>query len=206
MNRKTDTQARQPVAEPQTAAADDSWLHRWSQRKLRAEHSVESDREVVTGRPAATQVSGEAGDSAPKDVTDEVGEAEEPELPPIESLDEHSDYRGFMSEKVSEDLRLQALRKLFSLPQFNVRDGLNDYDEDFASFKPMGDIVPHDMARSLERAVKKAAGPAGQDEPAKTAGVQTDQQVPDVEQLEQSGGEDGAREVLDSSDDALPRG
>lgn len=206
MNRKADTQAGQPVAEPQTATADESWLHRWSQRKRRAEQSVEPDDEVVADQPAATQVPCEAGGSAPKDEADEVAEADEPELPPIESLDEHSDYRGFMSEKVSEDLRLRALRKLFSLPQFNVRDGLNDYDEDFASFKPLGDIVPHDMARSLERAVKKAAGPAGQDEPAKTAGVQTDQQAPDVAQVAQSGEQDGAREVLDGSDDALPEG
>jgi len=82
-----------------------------------------------------------------------------PQLPSIESLDEHSDYRAFMSEKVSEELRLQALRKLFRLPQFNVCDGLNDYDEDFASCKPLGSIVTHDMARGLDRVLEKAGAP-----------------------------------------------
>lgn len=82
-----------------------------------------------------------------------------PQLPSIESLDEHSDYRAFMSDKVSEELRLQALRKLFRLPQFNVCDGLNDYDEDFASCKPLGSIVTHDMARALDRVLEKAGAP-----------------------------------------------
>jgi len=82
-----------------------------------------------------------------------------PQLPSIDSLDEHSDYRAFMSDKVSEELRLQALRKLFRLPQFNVCDGLDDYDEDFASCKPLGSIVTHDMARGLDRVLEKAGTP-----------------------------------------------
>jgi len=34
-----------------------------------------------------------------------------------------------------------ALRKLFHLPAFNVRDGLDDYDEDFRTFQALGNIV-----------------------------------------------------------------
>jgi len=54
---------------------------------------------------------------------------------------------------------LQALRKLFRLPQFNVCDGLDDYDENFASCKPLGSIVTHDMARGLDRVLEKAGAP-----------------------------------------------
>jgi hypothetical protein len=203
MKRKTDLQADEPVAQPPAAIAEDGWLQRWSQRKSRSGAALEPDNAVVTGQPDAAPVTGEAGGDAAKD---EAGEADEPALPPIESLDEHSDYRGFLSEKVSEDLRLQALRKLFSLPQFNVRDGLNDYDEDFASFKPLGDLVPHDMARSFERALKKAAGPDNRGEAAKSETTEPDRPVPDVVQAAHSRGEDSVPVGLDDSSDAQSKG
>ncbi|HMB78225.1 MAG TPA: DUF3306 domain-containing protein [Kiloniellaceae bacterium] len=53
-------------------------------------------------------------------------------LPPIESLDYDSDYRGFFAEGVSDALRRQALRQLWrSNPVLANVDGLNDYDGDF---------------------------------------------------------------------------
>jgi hypothetical protein len=70
--------------------------------------------------------------------TDESLELTEPppltdkDMPPIESLSEESDFTQFFSSGVSEELRNLALRSLFKLPQFNIRDGLNDYDEDFS--------------------------------------------------------------------------
>ncbi len=76
-------------------------------------------------------------------------------MPPVESLDEHSDYRGFLSPKVSEDLRRLALRKLFHLPMFNIRDGLDDYDEDFRTFEPLGNIVTADMRHRVEMEQRK---------------------------------------------------
>jgi hypothetical protein len=120
---------------------------------------------------------------------------EDPPLPPIESLGEHSDYRGFMSDKVSDELRLQALRKLFRLPQFNITDGLKDYDEDFANCKPLGDTITHDMARSLERALKQAADPVKQ---ADTASVASG----DAAQPEPAGQTDTS--VADGADAAQP--
>ena len=75
---------------------------------------------------------------------------------PLESLDEESDYTGFLSPGVSEDLRRMALRRLFHLPQFDIRDGLNDYDEDFRIFEPLGKIVTADMKYHAER---QAAAP-----------------------------------------------
>ena len=52
-------------------------------------------------------------------------------MPPIESLDEDSDYAQFLSPQVSTGLRRRALRKLFGLPRFQGSDRLNDYDEDY---------------------------------------------------------------------------
>ena len=72
------------------------------------------------------------------------------DMPPLESLGEDSDYRGFLSPKVSESLRKAALRKLFGSSGFNIRDGLDDYDEDFTQFAKLGDIITADMRHQME--------------------------------------------------------
>ena len=76
-------------------------------------------------------------------------------VPPLDSLDENSDLKGFMSPNIGEDLRRSALRKFFHLPKFNRRDGLDDYDEDFKSFQNLGDILTSDMRYHLERLAKQ---------------------------------------------------
>ena len=56
------------------------------------------------------------------------------DMPDLETLDESSDYSGFMSAGVSESLRKMALRKLFQGKTYSFRDGLDDYDGDYTSF------------------------------------------------------------------------
>ncbi|MGS2742195.1 DUF3306 domain-containing protein [Halomonas sp. LS-001] len=59
-------------------------------------------------------------------------------LPDPDTLEEGSDFSAFMSPGVSGALRRKALRRLWSTGDYNVRDGLNDYDQDFkAQLKPM---------------------------------------------------------------------
>ena len=77
------------------------------------------------------------------------------DMPDIESLDENSDFSGFMSTGVSDELRNLALRKLFKAPVFNIRDGLDEYDEDYTYFEKLGDIVTCDMKHQIEMQEKK---------------------------------------------------
>ncbi len=79
-----------------------------------------------------------------------------PELPPLESLGEDSDYSAFMGEGVPQDLRQKALK--FHSPKFNVRDGLDDYDWDFTNPEPLGDIVTAEMRYRIERELERLAG------------------------------------------------
>ncbi|MFV2005251.1 MAG: DUF3306 domain-containing protein, partial [Gammaproteobacteria bacterium] len=72
------------------------------------------------------------------------------DMPPIESLTADSDYTGFMSPEVSDDLRRLALRKLFHGAEFNICDGLDDYDGDYSSFAKLGSIVTSDMKHQIE--------------------------------------------------------
>ncbi len=92
------------------------------------------------------------------------------DMPPIESLDENADYSPFLSPRVSSDLRRLALRKLFHSPKFNLRDGLNDYDEDYTCFAGLGDTVAAELRQAVASAVKPGAesAPSLADDPAVT--------------------------------------
>lgn len=82
------------------------------------------------------------------------------DMPEVPSLTAKSDLSMFFNRGVSAALRKKALRHVFSLPVYNERDGLNDYDDDFTNFEPLGDTITSDMkwhkARK-ERAAKEAA-------------------------------------------------
>jgi hypothetical protein len=130
---------------PGEPAADsqEDFLARWSRRKL------DRDDPEVPGNAAAAVTPSVTADGGPeRELTDA-------DMPPIETLDADSDYAGFLSPGVSDDLRQQALRKLFSQPDFNITDGLNDYDEDFTQFAGLGSIVTHEMKRLLQRELEK---------------------------------------------------
>lgn len=67
------------------------------------------------------------------------------DMPDIESLTASSDISGFLGKGVSAALRKAALRHVFRQPKYNVRDGLDDYDDDYTFFEPLGDTVTSDM-------------------------------------------------------------
>lgn len=149
-----------------------SRLARWSRRKQDAREqpdqnqasslSVETDDEQP---PDATLNENPAGDAntvaTQNSQLPEVEEPEEPllcdaDMPAIESLDSKSDLSCFFNRGVSEKLRQAALRHLLRLPAFNITDGLNDYDEDYTTFEPLGDIVTSDMRFHEKRRIKLA--------------------------------------------------
>jgi hypothetical protein len=133
---------------PEKALENESFLSRWSRLK---QTSVASPREDALALEQRTQ------ETAP--LTDA-------DMPPLESLDEHSDYRGFLSPKVSETLKQQALLKLFRSACFNVCDGLDDYDEDFTRFEKLGDVITADLRHRMERQAKQVSEKAGEERPA----------------------------------------
>lgn len=147
----------------------EGFLSRWSRRKHEA-----SDASEEVHEPAM------AIEPEPPPLTDA-------DMPPIDSLDEGSDYSGFFSPGVSEELRQLALRKLFRSAAFNLRDGLDDYDDDFTTFAKLGDIVTREMR--VRQAIDAAR------EKAKAALAEAGESAPPATQ---SSGQDGA---LASQDD-----
>ncbi len=136
-------------AEDKPVGDSKDFLDRWSRRKL-ADH-----RDKSLDTPPATL----PADSAQQETSTGVDTASAQQLtdvdmPPLDSLDGDSDFSLFMSPGVSEQLRTQALRKLFHLPAFNVTDGLNDYDEDYTRFAGLGNVVTQEMKRMLKRGLE----------------------------------------------------
>ncbi|HKK04333.1 MAG TPA: DUF3306 domain-containing protein [Gammaproteobacteria bacterium] len=164
--------------EAEAGTGDESFLDRWSRRKQRARRGEAQLPESLAGRTDQDSPAAPTGDRSVAPDTDS-------EPPPLESLDAESDYSAFFSPKVSEELRRIALRKLFGSGKFNLRDGLDDYDDDYRTFEALGDWVTSDMRSQLEREARNAKDQTARE----TAGDESDR-VSAV-----SGQGDEAREV-----------
>ena len=146
-------------------------LRRWARRKREvAREEKAADEARQRGGPrdtsgAAGRIRESASDAPEPDTVEERVLTDE-DMPPLESLDENSDYSGFLSSGVSEALRRRALRKLFSSAVFNIPDGLDDYDDDFTSFAALGDIVTSDMKHQAEMEAERAKRTQARAEPA----------------------------------------
>jgi len=119
--------------------ANESFFSRWSRRK----NSPEQEPEATETLTEDLQEQVETEEEQQPELTDA-------DMPDIDSLNEESDYSQFMSPGVSDALRQMALRKMFQLPEFNIRDGLNDYDEDFSNFKVLSEAAASEIRNWLD--------------------------------------------------------
>ncbi|WP_273149413.1 DUF3306 domain-containing protein [Methylophaga thiooxydans] len=111
------------------------FLLRWSQRKRQQDAGSDSDS-VQPHEPSVESNEHSAADS---------------EMPP----QTERPLPIWQQEDVDAETKKAALRKLFRKPEFNIRDGLNEYDDDFTQFASLGNIVTHEMKRMLKLAEEK---------------------------------------------------
>lgn len=140
-------------------ADPDAFLARWSRLKRKAKAEAR-DAEARSGaaRPQHAEPA-----PAPTLPTDAAPPPEAPKpaqaLPPIDSLGRDSDYTPFMRADVPDELRNQALRKLWqSDPVFANLDGLVEYGEDFGAAFALGGAVA-----TVYRVLEGMPGPAAKD-------------------------------------------
>ena len=128
--------------------AEPDFVSRWSRRKHKVKQASQEsgDRQAINGDAASEP--DKAGNS--QVLTDA-------DMPEIDSLTFDSVFSDFMSTGVSEKLRKRALRKLFHNEVFNIRDGLDEYDDDFTQFEKLGDIVTSDMRHQMEMEAQRRA-------------------------------------------------
>lgn len=114
------------------------FLQRWSQRKAQTQ--------TLDAEPETPELPAQDVDRVPESESLSVERVlTDDDMPPLSSLDESADFGGFLSPGVSDSLKKAALKKLFSLPSCGALDGLNDYDDDYTCFEPLGDIVTAEM-------------------------------------------------------------
>ena len=138
--------------------SEDSFLARWSRRKHEAEHGRPAEEAEATEAPVDTDAQAPAADNGDVDDPEASGSAQqtaaadaEADLPHPDTLDRDSDFSVYLTKRVSSAFRRAAMRRLFSAPEFNVRDGLDDYDEDYTQFQSLGNTVTAHMRHHTER-------------------------------------------------------
>jgi hypothetical protein len=168
---------------------NESVLSRWSRRKLENQQPpTDTDRSMPQAVPEETA---EAPAAALEDQAESQPLLTDDDMPALESLTEDSDYSGFMSAGVSDKLRNLALRKLFMAPVFNIRDGLDEYDEDYTYFEKLGDIVTCDMKHEIEMEEQRLREAMDEE-------VEQAEAIEEVEDIDEAAGDDA--EIIEEAE------
>jgi hypothetical protein len=159
---------------------EEPFLARWARLKRESHQPSPGSGDALEEAPAQP-VRTEAAPAEEDAVTSsEAGEEDvaAPELPPLESLTEESDFAPFLKAGVDPQLRREALRKMWRNPKYNIIDELDPYRADYKSFIALGDIITSDMkyhaARLLREQLEKAAqaGEVEETAPEESAGAE----------------------------------
>ncbi len=66
---------------------------------------------------------------------------------------DHTEVKQAVSDELADQLKQAAFKRIFNQPRFAVRDGLNEYDEDYRFFVPRGHLITAEMRESLLRSL-----------------------------------------------------
>lgn len=201
MSEKDQTTSRSTTAGD--SGSQEPFLRRWARLKADAEKEQAGPGAApAAGTPEAGVPAGDCAVEGPPEDAAEPGadtapgtEASPPgeeELPPLEALDENSDYSAFMSSRVSASMRKQALRKLFRSAKFNYICELDDYIDDYTSFPALGDMITADMKHAAARLLEKQLQAAEEEGAEAVAAVAAD---------DSAEGAAGDERVADAGDD-----
>jgi len=130
----------------------ESFASRWSRRKQEVAHKADSAVEEIA---VETEIIIDEETLAEQRL-EKLNALTDEDMPDIETLDEESDFSGFMSTGVSETLRKMALQKLFQGKNYNIRDGLDEYDGDYTNFEKLdSSVITCDMKHLIEVETEK---------------------------------------------------
>ncbi|MDN3630746.1 DUF3306 domain-containing protein [Vibrio lentus] len=111
-----------------------NFFSRWSQRKL--DGTTDEPLEVEQTLEAAAPQSLES-DALETNEEVDAADVQDPEPEATEDLS----VAQLLVSEASESVKKAALRKLFLSEEFNVRDGLDDYDDDYSNLKTLSEGV-----------------------------------------------------------------
>ncbi|WP_404471912.1 DUF3306 domain-containing protein [Vreelandella venusta] len=163
-----------------------SRLERWSRKKrgeIEDEQPLESEASAPPKAPySATAAEEGSGASSEQPISQSPDAEEAPApgsvdhtLPDPDTLPPGSDFSAFMAAGVSAALRRRALKRLWATGNYNVRDGLDDYDADYRQqLKPMASELAGKLRRWADKAEKSIASDENAGEEAHTHARQVD--------------------------------
>lgn len=183
-----------------------SRLERWSRIKRNAAREEDSPPPLASKAPVeeasieltSTEAVSTTSETEQAQVATDAGHGKvptpsEPEpgsldhtLPDPETLEVGSDFSAFMAPGVSGPLRRQALKRLWATGNYNVRDGLDDYDADYNKLlKPMTSELASKLRRwthKVEEAVDKSLDDAESEPPIETESLTPNAESDNIEQ------------------------
>ncbi|HAS27137.1 MAG TPA: DUF3306 domain-containing protein [Vibrio sp.] len=135
-----------------------NFFSRWSQRKLDESTDEPLEVEQTLEAPALTSSDSSSSEISPADLSSEM-EAAAPQSLESDALETNEEVHAsdvqdpapeatedlsvaqLLVSEASESVKKAALRKLFLSEEFNVRDGLDDYDDDYSNLKSLSEGV-----------------------------------------------------------------
>jgi len=124
---------------------------------------LHSRAHAADGQPAQRAA---APAAVPFDATAETDAPPLPTRDDLAALTHDSDFSPFMQQAVEPDVKLAALKKLFSDPHYNVMDGLDVYIDDYSSPEKLPDSTLRQMVSARVLALVQDDPPAGGPAPA----------------------------------------
>ncbi|WP_399424803.1 DUF3306 domain-containing protein [Vibrio campbellii] len=123
-----------------------SFFSRWSKRKLEETTTEPTDAKVVgsveSTEPETAQAHEELSTEAQTLATEASAIETESQETSSETTDpEEMSVAQLLVSEASESVKKAALRKMFLSEEFNVRDGLDDYDDDYSNLKSLSEGV-----------------------------------------------------------------
>ncbi|MCG9609312.1 DUF3306 domain-containing protein [Vibrio harveyi] len=123
-----------------------SFFSRWSKRKLEETTTEPADAKVVESvestEPETAQAHEELSTEAQALATEASATETESQQASNETTDpEEMSVAQLLVSEASESVKKAALRKMFLSEEFNVRDGLDDYDDDYSNIKSLSEGV-----------------------------------------------------------------
>lgn len=134
----------------------EGFVSRWSRRKQQVmqEDNEQDISSVIDAADTVEEITDTVEHQAAR--LEALNSLTDEDMPDVDTLNEDSDFSGFMSTSVSESLRQLALKKLFMGKSYNIRDGLDEYDGDYTTFEKMpSDMITSDMKHMVEVEAKK---------------------------------------------------
>ncbi len=180
---------------PENSNKDEGFVSRWSRRKQQIAKE-ESEPEVSSTAEAAEEVVDPEQIKAEK--LEALNKLTDQDMPDVASLDENSDFSGFMSTSVTEGLRKMALKKLFMGASYNIRDGLDEYDGDYTKFEKMpADMVTSDMKHMIGVEAKKQLAKEQEEERQRMIASGEIEEFDEIDEFDEFADEDDEDEVIE---------